>query len=111
MPSVSQLVENSVNLSAVHSNADLLPLQEGVRTYGQAHQSIGDRVSVTLEGMQTWRQGTQSSGGDRVNISVPASSPYYLPEIGHGAPIVVERDLLNVLGPKIKHVEVQTSYG
>src|SRR5262249_46361868 len=34
-----------------------------------------------------------------------------LPEIGDNMPMVVARDLFNVLGPKITHVDVQTSYG
>jgi iron complex outermembrane recepter protein len=110
-PSVAQLLPDSVHLSDAHSNSDLLPLQEGIRAYGRARQSFSDILTVTVEGMQTHRQGTQLNGGDREDIPVLPTSSYYLPAIGNGAPMVVERDLFNVLGPKTTHVDVQTSYG
>ena len=110
-PSTAQLVENSENLLDAHSNSDLLPQQEGARVYGQAHQSVNDLLTITMEALQTLRRGRQLNGGDREDISVPATSPYYLPQIGNGAPILVERDLFNVLGPEIGRVKVQTSYG
>ena len=110
IPSTAQLQPGSQNPDDVHSNASLLPEQELVSAYGEARQSLGDHVTLTVEGIVSHRRATDADGGERVDIVVPTTSPYYLSAIAKGAPMLVETDLINVLGPEMTRVDVQTVY-
>lgn len=111
VPSTSQLQAGVPNLENVHSNSDLWPLQELTSAYGQAHQSFGDHLKITLEGILSHRRAEESDGGDRVSFTLPTTSPYYLNSIAQGNPMTVETDLFSALGPEVTHVDVRTIYG
>jgi len=111
IPTATQLHFGAQNLEDVHSDSDLWPSQEITSAYGEAHYDLGHHISIRAEGMLTHRGAEEAEGGDRVNLSIPTSSPYYLSSIAQGSPMTVQTDLFDALGPEVTHVDVRMIYG
>ena len=106
LPSLSELHLGSQNEEDIHSNSDLWPSQQITRAYGQVEQALGEHVTVIAETMLSHRAAAEDTGGDRVTLTFPNTSPYHLGSIAQGNPMAVETDLASVLGPEVSRVNV-----
>jgi iron complex outermembrane receptor protein len=97
---VGQLTPGQVNKTNAYANADLLPQQRRQSLYLAGRQDLAAHTQVFVQGLAARRTFDQRIlGGNRTTVSVPSSNPFYLNPQGGTAPVLVQYDFTDDLGP------------
>ena len=96
------------NLEDVALNSDVTPSQHLQSLYAAGDHALGSHVRLFGSALWTQRHALEMLSGDRENVPVQTTSPYYLDPVGQGASEVVQYDFAKVLGPVATSVHVGT---
>jgi iron complex outermembrane recepter protein len=109
-PAVGDFKPYSQNLQNPYQDYQVIAGQQPLGGYTRLFQQINDWLSVSIDGIANRRRASQEDGPQLVSATVSPGSPYYVNVAGNGAPVVLQTNLLNLLGPKMT-VAVVTVYG
>ncbi len=95
----ADLVAGTQNLSDRYTDADLLPSQKRWSLYGSAKHALNDDFTVFGNALLSQRDARQRVGGYLASFPVPSSNPFYVNPTGGAAPVAVQYDFLDDIGP------------
>jgi outer membrane receptor protein involved in Fe transport len=95
----SDFVAGTANLADGRAYADLLPFQQRHSGYVSLSQAIGDRLTVSLQGLIADRTSLLRLTPLDIGTFVPTSNAFYVDPSGSGQPVTVDYDFTPDLGP------------
>ena len=95
----ADFVAGTQNLSEKYSGADILPSQKRWSLYGSGKQALNDSVAVFGNAIVSRREATEHNGGFTTAFPVTNSNPFYVNPAGGSAPVTVEYNFLDDIGP------------
>ncbi|HVO45088.1 MAG TPA: TonB-dependent receptor [Steroidobacteraceae bacterium] len=97
--------ENRQNL---YEDADLLPRQERWSLFASGAESPAAAVRLFVTALISHRDARERTGGFGTDLTVPDSNPFYVNPRGGTAPVVVDYNFLEDLGPQIVDTAIDT---
>jgi iron complex outermembrane recepter protein len=98
-PSISQFQPNTANYEDLYKDYYLIAGQQRYSIYGAITQELGRRFQASLTGFFTYREATQDNGGQRLQVTVPNTNPFYINPSGGTDPVNVGYDFASTVGP------------
>jgi len=96
---VEDLLPGAVNLQNQLEFRDLLPNRTTHSMFLTASQKITERFKLFAEGRYTHRDITATERGQRLQLLVPASNPFFVDPFGGSPFVIVAYDFINEFGP------------
>lgn len=97
------------NLSDSRAATDVLPKTERYTIFGSMRQDVAPWLRFKAEGFFARRRSESRILPDNAgNVLVPATNPFYVDPTGTGAPVVVNYDFTQDLGPQTARANVRS---
>jgi len=104
--SAAQLTPDAQNLQDRLAGIDLLPSQKRLSLYSSGKQALTERVSLFGNALVSQREAFVNAGGFATSLQVPSSNPFYVNPTGGTAPVTVDYDFMDDLGPRYNDISV-----
>jgi iron complex outermembrane recepter protein len=105
----SDFQPNTRNLTNQYEGADLLPAQQRYSLFGTGGQQLTERLSLFGDVLLGQRDVHNTGGGQIARFAVLPTNPYFVNPTGVPAPVVMNYNFIDDLGPLISTARVKTS--
>lgn len=100
-PTALDFKANAKNYLNPYQDAQIIAAQKPLNFYSRLLYNINDSWSVTVDGFATRRSASQVDGPTIVNVPIGPGSPYYVNLDGRNSPLLVQTNLMSLLGPRM----------
>jgi iron complex outermembrane receptor protein len=101
------LIPGTQNLANKYAGADILPSQKRWSLYSSGKQALTDSMTLFGNSLVSRREAQQRNGGYPMTLVLTNANPFYVNPAGGDAPVTVDYNSLDDLGPMYSDVVVK----